>query len=73
LVGGNSLFLYILYFVIIKLDATIKNRSVEVGAFAMVTTAIQMYGYGAGMVYSIWKRLTMKKQDDLNWAETYRG
>lgn len=66
-------FLYILYFVAIKLDATVKNRSVEVGAFAMVTTAIQMYGYGLGMAFSIWKRLTMSKQDYLTWAETYRG
>lgn len=65
--------LYALYFTLVFLDASIKNKSLRVGATAVCTTAIQMYGYGTGFLFSIWKRLTLGSTNFMTWAETYRG
>ncbi len=67
------LILYVFYFVLVKLDAAIRNRSVEVGVFSVITTTIQMYGYGTGFAYSLWKWITLGRERYLTWAETYRG
>lgn len=64
---------YLIYFFLVFLDATVKNSSPVVGLLSMVTTAIQMYGYGTGVAFSLWKRWTMKEVKYLEWAETYRG
>ena len=65
--------LYALYFALVFLDASFKNKSLRVGATSVLTTAIQMYGYGTGFMFSIRKRLTLGSNKFMSWAETYRG
>ena len=61
---GTSFFisLYLLYFLIIGLDAGIKNKSVYIGIAAIVATSIQFLGYGVGFLNSIWKLNFLKLQ-----------
>ena len=61
---GFSLFLsfYILYFVIIGLDAGIKNKSGYIGIAAIMATFIQFLGYGVGFLNAIWKLDFLKRQ-----------
>ncbi len=61
---GFSFFisLYLLYFLIIGLDAGIKNKSVYIGIAAIIATFIQFLGYGLGFLSSIWKLRFLKMQ-----------
>lgn len=66
LILGFPIFLlcYLLYFIIIGLDAGIKNKSLYIGVAAIKATFIQFFGYGAGFLRAIWKLnfLKMKPQ-----------
>ncbi|TVZ25358.1 cellulose synthase/poly-beta-1,6-N-acetylglucosamine synthase-like glycosyltransferase [Gillisia sp. Hel_I_86] len=61
---GSSFFisLYLLYFLIIGIDAGIKNKSVYIGIAAIMATFIQFLGYGIGYLNSIWKLKFLKMQ-----------
>lgn len=54
---GYPLFLliYLVYLLIIGLDAAIKNKSFNIGIMAMRATLVQFWGYGSGFLISIWK------------------
>jgi len=61
---GFSIFikLYLLYFLIIGIDATIKNKSLYIGMAAIAASFIQFLGYGIGFLKSIWKLNFLKLQ-----------
>jgi len=63
LLGASFLiWLYVLYFLIIGIDAGIKNKSVYIGIAAIIATFIQFLGYGVGYLNSIWKLKFLKMQ-----------
>ena len=61
---GNSFFIwfYLLYFLIIGIDAGIKNKSGYIGMAAIIATFIQFLGYGVGFLNSIWKLKFLKME-----------
>lgn len=62
LVGNYLLFdLYILYALLIFVLATVKEKNLEVGLYAILAIFIQFYGYGIGFVKSMYI-LKIKKQ-----------
>lgn len=62
LVGNYLLFdLYILYALLIFVFATVKEKNLEVGLYAILAIFIQFYGYGIGFVKSMYI-LKIKKQ-----------
>lgn len=56
------IWLYLLYFLIIGIDAGIKNKSGYIGIAAIIATFIQFLGYGVGFLNSIWKLKFLKMQ-----------
>jgi GT2 family glycosyltransferase len=54
--------LYVLYFVIIAIDAAIKNKSLGIGFLAVYATLVQFFGYGYGFIKSLW-HIHILKQD----------
>lgn len=63
---GVSIFLlcYVSYFIIVGLDAGIKNRSLNIGIAAIIATFIQFSGYGYGFLKSIWKLRFLKMEPE---------
>ncbi|MCF4100937.1 glycosyltransferase [Gillisia sp. M10.2A] len=59
---GNTLLIgcYIFYFVVIGIDAGIKNKSLYIGFAAIMATFIQFLGYGYGFLNSVWKLKVQK-------------
>lgn len=45
-------------------NATMVNRSVNVGVLSIKTSFIQLFGYGSGMIYGAWMRLVLKKTEE---------
>ncbi|RKS50755.1 cellulose synthase/poly-beta-1,6-N-acetylglucosamine synthase-like glycosyltransferase [Gillisia mitskevichiae] len=61
---GFSFFIwfYLFYFLIIGIDAGIKNKSGYIGIAAIMATFIQFLGYGVGFLNAIWKLKFLKMQ-----------
>jgi len=53
---------YTVYFIIIGLDAGIKNKSLYIGVAAIKATFIQFFGYGTGFLRSFWKLNFLKME-----------
>jgi len=63
LLGASFLmWFYLLYFLIIGIDAGIKNKSGYIGIAAIIATFIQFLGYGVGFLNAIWKLKFLKMQ-----------
>lgn len=65
---SKELFLFstgilLFYFSLILLDSTIKNRSIKIGLLSVVTSFIQLFGYGLGFISEMFsKNLNTNKQ-----------
>ena len=51
-----SLLLLALFAVIIFIDASIRNKSIKIGALSVIAAFIQLTGYGSGFLRAWWKR-----------------
>lgn len=51
-----SLLLLALFAVVIFIDASIRNKSIKIGALSVITAFIQLTGYGSGFLRAWWKR-----------------
>ena len=48
-----------LWCLLIFIDATLRNRSLHVGAIAVAASAVQIVGYGTGFLRAAWERLVL--------------
>ena len=52
-----------LFVLIIFIDATLQNRSVRIGALAVVASFVQLTGYGTGFLRAWWQRCVLRKDE----------
>lgn len=50
-----------LYSLLVLIDSTARNNSLRVGFYSIAAAWTQLFGYGAGFISAIWKRLILKK------------
>ena len=65
------LIIYMVYMLIIGLDAAIKNKSFNIGIAAMRATLVQFWGYGIGFVASAWKIKVLKEHPPNAFPELF--
>lgn len=65
------IYLFFLYFIIIAVDASIKNKSVNIGTAAVVATFIQFWGYGTGFIISTWKLEFLKMDPQVAFPKLF--
>ncbi len=65
LFSSNCYYIFplLLYCVMVFIDATIKEKSVEIGFLAIVTSFIQLFAYGLGFINAFWKRYILKQAE----------
>lgn len=56
-----GLLLVALYFIMIFIDSSIRNKSIKVGVLSVAAAFIQHTGYAIGFITNFWKRYVMKK------------
>jgi len=61
----------ILYSVIICIDSTIKNKSLQVGLLSIPAAFTQLMGYGLGFIESWWKRCVLKQDEFQAFEKTF--
>src|SRR5690606_36294697 len=55
------LLLLLAHALLILFDATIRNRSVLIGLFAIMTSYVQLMGYGIGYLHAFFTRVIFRK------------
>lgn len=70
---GNPYILvfYLVYMLIIGLDAAVKNKSFNIGIAAMRATLVQFWGYGSGFLASVWKINILKQVPENAFPELF--
>lgn len=63
--------LYILYFMIIGIDAGIKNKNLKIGFLAIYATLVQFFGYGYGFLISVWEIQVLKKDPEQEFPKLF--
>lgn len=62
---------FLLYMMLVFLDATRCERSLVVGFLAMKATFIQLFGYGLGFLKAWWVRCVLKKGEFAAYEKTF--
>ncbi len=63
LMTGLRIFIlfYLLYFLIIGIDAVVKNKNLNIGLQSVLATSIQFYAYGLGFFRAFWQIRILRK------------
>lgn len=62
----------ILFFcVLIFIDASIQNKSIRIGALSLISSIIQLTGYGLGFLSGVWNRVICKKEEYQAFRENF--
>lgn len=62
----------VLYILLIFIDSLIKNKNLKVALLSVLTSFIQLSGYGAGFFAAFCKRIFLKKDKFLAFAKNYQ-
>ena len=57
--------LFYTYIILIFIDSTRKNKSINIGFLSMIAVFVQMAGYGIGFMEAFWKRVILGDKKDL--------
>lgn len=52
------------HLIIIFLDSSIRNNSLNIGFLSVITSYIQIYGYGLGFLSAVWKQVVLGKKQE---------
>ncbi len=63
----------LLYILLLFLFSTIKNRSLVVGALAILTSYTQLFGYGFGFLVAFWNRLILGRGEFSAFNRNFYG
>jgi len=62
---------YLIYFLIIGIDAAIKNKSIYIGLLAIRAVCVQFSGYGIGFLISTFKIFLLKRQPEKEFPQLF--
>ena len=61
----------ILYSLIILVDSSIRNRSLQIGLLSIPAAFVQLMGYGLGFIKAWWKRCILKQDEFQAFERTF--
>jgi len=61
----------LLYAFLLFIDASINTKSVFIGFLAIVTSFIQLIGYGCGFLFAVWMQLILKQDQTGAFEKTF--
>lgn len=66
-----SLLPLLLYALIVFVDSSIRNRSLKIGFLSILSSYIQLIGYGLGFLSAVWNRLILRKGEFAAFEKTF--
>ncbi len=62
---------FFLYFILLFIDASIKNKSILIGAYSALMSFVMLMGYGLGFMQAFWMRILLKRQEFSSFEKTF--
>lgn len=56
---------------LIFLDSSYRNRSPWIGLLSILTSYVQLFGYGTGFIISFWKRIVLRQSEFSAFGDTF--
>ncbi|MFV0484552.1 MAG: glycosyltransferase [Bacteroidales bacterium] len=53
----------LIHMLIILIDSSIKNNSIKIGLLSVITSYVQLIGYGLGFINATWKRIILGQSE----------
>ncbi len=66
-----SLIPLLFYIILLFADASIKTRNIKIGFLSIIAAFVQLTGYGCGFLYTVWKRIILKKDEFSAFDKTF--
>ena len=57
------LFPILIHMLIILMDSSIRNKNIKIGFLSIVTSYVQLFGYGLGFINATWKRIILNRKE----------
>ncbi|GHV49158.1 glycosyl transferase [Bacteroidia bacterium] len=67
----GSLAPLLFYALLVCVDSTFKNKSLRIGFLSIISSYIQLAGYGCGFFSAVWNRLILKKGEAAAFEKTF--
>lgn len=61
----------LLYSLLVFIDSSIKNRSLQIGVYSIAAAFIQLIGYGTGFLQAWWLRCVCKKKEYAAFEDSF--
>lgn len=61
----------LLFTVLLFLDAAVKNSSIYIGLLSVLTSYIQLIGYGSGFILAFYKRIILRQDEFSAFANNF--
>ena len=65
------MFFYVIYFLLIFIDSTIKNKNIYIGLLSIYAVVVQFYGYGTGFIKSTFYIDVLKKEPEMAFPKLF--
>ena len=59
------------FMALVFFDSSLRNTSVGIGFLSIITTFVQLGGYGLGFLYATWKRMVMGRGEFASFEKTF--
>ncbi|MCT4581618.1 MAG: glycosyltransferase [Flavobacteriales bacterium] len=72
-VGVSSYFLAFLIFhmLLLFVDSTVKNSNIVIGAVSVYTSYLQLFSYGVGFIYGVYKVMLLNKENSSAFTKNF--
>jgi glycosyltransferase involved in cell wall biosynthesis len=61
----------VVHMLTIAIDSTAKNRNLRTGLLSVVTSYVQLCGYGLGFVNAVWKRIILNRDEYVAYKNNF--
>ncbi len=58
------------HILLLFIDSTLKNKSFKIGALSVLTSYVQLFGYGLGFINAFWERIILQKDEYSAYTRT---
>jgi glycosyltransferase involved in cell wall biosynthesis len=62
---------YLVYFLLIFIDAITKTKNINITLLSIISSFVQLFAYGSGFIYAFWKTIIMKHAKNSAFNKTF--
>ena len=61
----------VIYAILVFINSSISNKSIQIGLLSIATAFVQLIGYGTGFLNAFWKRCILRKDEFTAFEDSF--